>query len=60
MAWIPIDPDCMWNYSTWVSRIVEDWYNLGNTEFDVGTMRFKDFICMVNFFFGLCAYLLWF
>jgi hypothetical protein len=37
-----------------------DWYNLGNTEFDVGTMRFKDFICMVNFFFGLCAYLLWF
>jgi hypothetical protein len=22
MAWIPIDPDCMLNYSTWVSRLL--------------------------------------
>ena len=31
-------------------EIVEDWYSVGNTKFDVGTLRFKDFICMVNFF----------
>jgi hypothetical protein len=31
-------------------EIVEDWYSVGNTEYDVGTLRFKDFIRMVNFF----------
>ena len=30
--------------------IVEDWYSVGNTEYDVDTLRFKDFIYMVNFF----------
>jgi hypothetical protein len=31
-------------------KIDGDWYSVGNTEYDVGTLRFKDFICMVNFF----------
>ena len=35
-------------------EIVEDWYNVGNTEYDVGTLRFNDFICMVNFFWVVC------
>jgi hypothetical protein len=35
-------------------EIVEDWYNVGNTEYDVSTLRFKDFICMVNFFWVVC------
>ena len=35
-------------------EIVEDWYNVGNNEYDVGTLRFKDFICMVNFFWVVC------
>ena len=35
-------------------EIVEDWYSVGNTEYDVGTLRFKDFICMVNFFWVVC------
>jgi hypothetical protein len=33
-------------------EIVEDWYNVGNTKYDVGTLRFKDFIRMVNLFLG--------
>jgi hypothetical protein len=35
-------------------KIVEDWYSVGNTEYDVGTLRFKDFIRMVNFFWVVC------
>jgi hypothetical protein len=35
-------------------EIVEDWYDVGNNEYDVGTLRFKDFICMVNFFQVVC------
>jgi hypothetical protein len=31
-------------------EIVEDGYSVGNIEYDVGTLKFKDFICMVNFF----------
>jgi hypothetical protein len=31
-------------------EIVKDWYSVGNAEYDVGTLRFKDFICMANFF----------
>jgi hypothetical protein len=38
-------------------EIVEGWYSVGNTEYDVGILRFKDFIRMVNFFW-VCAYLL--
>ena len=34
--------------------IGKDWYSVGNTEYDVGTLRFKDFICMVNFFWVVC------
>jgi hypothetical protein len=34
-------------------EIVEDGYSLGNTEYDVGTLRFKDFIRMVNFFWAM-------
>jgi hypothetical protein len=39
-------------------EIVEDWYNVGKTEYDVGTLRFKDFICMVNFFWVLCLFVM--
>jgi hypothetical protein len=35
-------------------ELVEDGYSVGNTEHDVGTLRFKDFIRMVNFIW-LCA-----
>jgi hypothetical protein len=35
-------------------EIVEDWYSVGNTKHDVGTLRFKDFIRMVNFFWVVC------
>jgi hypothetical protein len=31
-------------------EIIEDGYSVGNTKYDVGTLRFKDFIRMVNFF----------
>jgi hypothetical protein len=31
-------------------EIVEGGYSVGNTEYDVSTLRFKDFIHMVNFF----------
>jgi hypothetical protein len=34
-------------------EIVEDEYSVGNTEYDVGTLRFKDFIRMVNFFWAV-------
>jgi hypothetical protein len=37
-------------------EIVEDWYGLGNTDYDVGTLRFKNFIRMVNFFQVVCLY----
>jgi hypothetical protein len=35
----------------------KDWYSVGNTEYDVDTLRFKDFIWLISF--GLCTYLLW-
>jgi hypothetical protein len=34
-------------------KIVEDRYSVGNTEYDVGTLRFKDFIGMANFFWAM-------
>jgi hypothetical protein len=34
-------------------KIVKDGYSVGNTEYDVGTLRFKDFIRMVNFFWAV-------
>jgi hypothetical protein len=39
MAPIPIDPDCVWNYSfcEWIDLGVEidkDWYSVGNIEYD--------------------------
>ena len=39
-------------------EIGEDWYSVGNTEYDVGTLRFKDFICMVNFFWLVCIFVI--
>ena len=35
-------------------EIVENWYSVGHTEYDVGTLRFKDFIRMVDFFWVVC------
>jgi hypothetical protein len=35
-------------------EIVDDWYSVGNIEHDVCTLRFKDFICMANFFGVVC------
>jgi hypothetical protein len=35
-------------------EIVKDWYSVGNTEYDIDTLRFKDFIRMVNFFWVVC------
>jgi hypothetical protein len=35
-------------------EIVEDWYSVGNIEHDVSTLRFEDFIHMVNFFWVVC------
>jgi hypothetical protein len=39
MAPIPIDPDCVWNYSfcEWIDlgvEIDEDWYSVGNIEYN--------------------------
>jgi hypothetical protein len=39
MVPIPIDPDCIWNYSfcEWIDlgvEIDEDWYSMGNIEYD--------------------------
>jgi hypothetical protein len=34
-------------------EIVKDGYGVGNTEYDVGTLRFKDFIHMVNSFWAV-------
>jgi hypothetical protein len=39
MAPIPINPDCMWNYSfcEWINlgvEIDEDWYSVGNIKYD--------------------------
>jgi hypothetical protein len=34
-------------------ELVKDGYSVGNTEHDVGTLRFKDFIRMVNFFWAV-------
>jgi hypothetical protein len=34
-------------------EIVEDWYSIRDTEYDVGTLRFKDFIRMVSFFWAV-------
>ena len=35
-------------------EIGKDWYSVENTGCDVGTLRFKDFICTVNFFLVVC------
>jgi hypothetical protein len=35
-------------------EIDKDWYSVGNTEYDVFTLRFKDFSCMVNLFWVVC------
>ena len=35
-------------------EIGNDWYSVGNAEYDIGTWRLKDFICMVNFFWVVC------
>jgi hypothetical protein len=35
-------------------EIVEDGYSVGNIEYDVGTLRFKDFIHVVNIFWVVC------
>jgi hypothetical protein len=35
-------------------EIVEDWYSVRNTKYDVSTLRFKDFIRMVNLFWVVC------
>ena len=37
-------------------EIVEDWYSVGNTEYDFGTLRFKDFIWVVDFFWVACLF----
>jgi hypothetical protein len=34
-------------------EIVDDWYSIRDTEYDVGTLRFKDFIRMVSFFWAV-------
>ena len=39
MAPIPIDPDCVWNYTfcEWIDlgvEIDEDWYSVGNNEYN--------------------------
>jgi hypothetical protein len=39
MTPIPIDPNCMWNYSFYELmdlgvEINEDWYSIGNIEYD--------------------------
>ena len=39
-------------------KIGKDWYSVGNTEYDVGTLRFKDFICTVNFFWVVCLFVM--
>jgi hypothetical protein len=35
-------------------EIGKDWYSVGNSEYDIFTLRFKDFIFMVNFFWVMC------
>jgi hypothetical protein len=35
-------------------EIVEDWYSVGSTEYGVSTLRFKDFIRMINLFWVVC------
>jgi hypothetical protein len=35
-------------------KIGNDWYNVGNIEYDIFTLRFKDFIRMVNFLWVVC------
>jgi hypothetical protein len=39
-------------------EIGKDWYSVGNTGCDVITLRFKDFICMVNFFWVVCLFVM--
>jgi hypothetical protein len=51
MAPIPIDPDCVWNYSfcEWIDLGVEidkDWYNVGNIEYDALDDLQGDFLQM--------------
>jgi hypothetical protein len=35
-------------------EIDKDWYSVRNTEYDIFTLRLKDFIYMVNFFWVVC------
>jgi hypothetical protein len=35
-------------------EIGKNWYSVGNTKYDVFTLRLKDFIRMVNFFWIVC------
>ena len=35
-------------------EIGKDWYSVGNTEYNVFTLRLKDLIFMVNFFWVVC------
>jgi hypothetical protein len=35
---------------------IDEEYNVGNTKYNVFTLRFKDFIWLISF--GLCGYLL--
>ena len=37
-------------------EIDKDWYSVGNTEYDIFILRFKDFIRMVNFFWVVCLF----
>jgi hypothetical protein len=39
-------------------KIDKDWYSVGNTEYDVGILRFKDYICMVNLFLVVCLFVI--
>jgi hypothetical protein len=35
-------------------EIGKDWYNVGNIEYDIFTLRFKNFIRIINFFWVVC------
>ena len=39
-------------------EIIKGCYNVENIEYDVGTLRFKDFIYMVNFFWVVCLFVM--
>jgi hypothetical protein len=39
-------------------KIGKDWYSVGNIEYDILKLRLKDFICMVNFFWVVCQFVM--